>query len=88
MEVYKQLIHAEIAHTLTQVREEYWIPQGWMEVRNALSRCLICLKHEGPSFSFQHMPPWPCERVSQSDVFNSWVWIIWDLFYEGSEWSL
>ena len=56
MEVHERLIHAGIAHTLAQVREEYWIPQGRVEVRSALLRCLICRKHEGPSFQLPYMP--------------------------------
>ena len=34
MEVNKCLMHAGIAQTLAQVREEYWIPQGRVEVRS------------------------------------------------------
>ena len=67
MQVHERLIHAGIAHTLAQVREEYWIPQGGVEVRSALSRCLIYRKHEGPSFQLPHMTP---ERVSRSDPFQ------------------
>ena len=70
MEVHERLIHAGIAHTLAQIREEYWIPQGRVEVRSVLTRCLICRRHEGPSFHLPHMPPWPRERVSQSDPFR------------------
>ena len=37
MEVHKHLIHAGIAHTLAQIREKYWVPQGRVEVRSVLS---------------------------------------------------
>ena len=50
VEVHERLMHAGIAHTLAQIREEYWIPQGRVEVRRVLSQCLICHRHEGPSF--------------------------------------
>ena len=56
MEVHVRLIHAEIAHTLAQIREEYWIPQGRVEVRSVLLCCLIYRRHEGPSFQLLHMP--------------------------------
>ena len=69
-EVHVHLIHAGVAHTLAQLREEYWIPQGRAEVRKVLSQCLICRRHEGPSFQLPHMPPWPRERVSHSDPFQ------------------
>ena len=41
-EVHQRLIHAGVAHTLAQIREEYWIPQGRAEVRSVLSQCLLC----------------------------------------------
>ena len=69
-EVHVRLIHAGVAHTLAQIREEYWIPQGRIEVRKVLSQCLICRRYEGPSFQLPHMPPWPRERVSCSDPFQ------------------
>ena len=64
IEVHKRLIHTGIAQTLAQVREEYWIPQGRVEVRSVLTQCIICRRHEGPPFQLPHMPPWPRERVS------------------------
>ena len=70
MEVHVCLIHAGIVHTLTQIREEYWIPQGRVEVRGVLLHCLICRRHEGASFQLPHMPPWPHKRVSQSHPFQ------------------
>ena len=35
-----------------------------------LSQCLICRRHEGPSFQQPRMPPWPRERVSLSHPFQ------------------
>ena len=69
-EVHECLIHAGVAHTLAQIREEYWIPKGRVEVRSVVSRCLICRKHEGASFQLPGMPPWPRERVSRSNPFQ------------------
>ena len=63
-EVHEQLIHAGVAHILAQIREEYWILKGRIEVRSVLSQYSICRKHEGASFQLPHMPPWPRERVS------------------------
>ena len=69
-EVHQRLINAGVAHTLAQIREEYWIPQGRAEVRSVLSQCLLCRRLEGPSFRLPCMPPWPKERVSRSDPFQ------------------
>ena len=63
-------MYAEIAHTLAQIHEEYWIPQGCVEVRRVLSQCLICCRLDGPSFQLPRMPPWSRERVSQSHLFQ------------------
>ena len=50
IEVHQKLIHSGVVHTLAQIREEYWIPQGRVEVRSVLSQCLLCRRMEGPSF--------------------------------------
>ena len=64
------MVHAGILHTLSSLRQEYWIFQGRAEVRACLSRCLICCHHEGPSFSLSRMPLWPRQRVSESLPFQ------------------
>ena len=68
--VHERLIHAGVSHTLASLRQEYWIIKGRMEVKLVLSRCLVCRRHEGPSFSLPRMPPWPRERVAQSMPFQ------------------
>ena len=69
-EVHVRLIHAGVAHTLAQIRQECFIPQGRAEVRKVLLQCLICRRNEGPSFQLPHMPPWPREWISHSDPFQ------------------
>ena len=69
-EVHCRLIHAGVAHTLAQIREEYWIPQGRAEVKKVLFQCLLCQRLEGPSFRLPSMPPCPREGVSRSDPFR------------------
>ena len=41
-EIHRRLIHVGVSHTLSQVRQEYWIPQGRAEVRHVLSQFVIC----------------------------------------------
>jgi len=57
-------------HTLSHLREEYWIPQGQAQARRVLSRCVIFQKFEGSSFQLLNMLVWPRERVSQSKPFQ------------------
>ena len=68
--VHERLIHCGVSHTLASLRHEYWILKGRIEVKKVISRCLVCRRHEGPSFSLPKMPPWPKERVSQSSPFQ------------------
>jgi len=39
-------------------------------VRQVLLQCVICKKHNRPSFCLPIMPPWPCERVSRLELFQ------------------
>jgi len=41
-EVYERLIHAGVSHTLASLRQEYWLPQGRVEVGAVIYRCLFC----------------------------------------------
>ena len=70
LEIHGRLIHAGISHTLSQLRQEYWIPQGRAEVRRIIHQCVICKRHNGPSFCLPNMPPWPKERVSKAKPFT------------------
>ena len=66
VEVHERLMHAGIAHTLAQIREEYGIPQGRVEVRKVLSQCLICGRHDGPSLE-------PAYVKVHSDLHKIWI---------------
>ena len=69
-EVHESLVHVGVSHTLSCFCQEYWIPHGRVAVRSVISRCLICRRHEDPSFSLPQMPPWPKQRVAQSAPFQ------------------
>ena len=68
--VHSRLIHAGVAHTLAQVRQEFWIPQGRAEIRSVLRLCHICRRHEGNPFRMPATPAWPRERVTRSLSFE------------------
>ena len=69
-EVHNRLVHSGTSHTLSQICQEFWIPQGRAEVRFVLSRCVICKRNNGAPFGLPRMPPWPKERVSKSVPFQ------------------
>ena len=70
LEIHGRLIHAGNSHTLSQLRQEYWIPQGRAEVRRIIHQCVTSKRHNGPSFCLPNMPPWPKERVSKAKPFT------------------
>ena len=70
MEVHGRLIHAGVSYTLSYLCQEFWLPQGQAEVRRTLLQCVICKRHDGPSFRLPIIPPWPRERVSISEPFQ------------------
>ena len=69
-EIHERLFHAGTSHTLAQVRDTYWIPQGRVAVRSILTRCTLCKRFDGLPFRLPAMPPWPKERVSRSIPFQ------------------
>ena len=65
-----KLFHSGAAHTLGQVRHEYWIPQGRKEVRSVISKCQICKIYEGGPYSMPPMASLPKKRISQNSPFS------------------
>ena len=42
--------HISIEQTLTEVRQNFWICKDRQFVRNIIRKCVICKKHECPSY--------------------------------------
>ncbi|XP_045777259.1 uncharacterized protein LOC123875465 [Maniola jurtina] len=62
--------HVGVNHTLSLIRQKYWIPQGKREVRKKLEKCPRCVKHGGGPFKAPHIPALPHERVNYSKPFT------------------
>ena len=79
-DVHEKLSHAGISHTLAQLRNQYWIPQGRTTVKKVLRHCLICRKYEGGPFRLPATALWPRERVSKatSVTYTGLIAIKWD----------
>ena len=58
-EYHQKLFHSGVSHTLAQLRNEYWIPQGRAEVKKAIHGCGICKRFQGGPFKLPSMSPWP-----------------------------
>ena len=70
-DAHERMLDSGVSHTLAQVRQEYWIPQGKRETKRVVSRCTICRRYEGPPYALPPMPSLPRDRVSKSEPFQS-----------------
>ena len=70
-EAHERMLHSGVSHTLAQVRQEYWIPQGRRETKRVVSRCTICRRYESPPYALPPMPSLPRDRLSKSEPFQS-----------------
>lgn len=68
--IHNKNYHVGVSHTLSLVRESYWIPKGRAQVQKVLKRCYQCIKHGGGPYKLPFMPPLPPERVSYSRAFS------------------
>ena len=67
---HKKLLHSGVSHTLANMRDTYWVPQGRAAVGRVLRRCQVCRRWEGGPYKMPRMPQLPKERVCQSRPFT------------------
>jgi len=71
LDVHNRFRHAGVSHTLSEVRQKFWIPHGRNFVRSVLHECIVCRKYKtGVPFALPDMPPFPVDRVSRSAPFK------------------
>lgn len=63
-DTHEKNYHVGVTHTLSLIREMYWIPQGKRQVSKILHRCPSCKKHGGGPFKLPPTPALPEERVN------------------------
>ena len=63
-------LHGGVQETLTDVRNEFWIPQGRQQVKSRLKTCKICKTLEGRNYQLPPSPPLPMERVTHTRPFT------------------
>uniref|UniRef100_A0A914YX01 Integrase catalytic domain-containing protein n=1 Tax=Panagrolaimus superbus TaxID=310955 RepID=A0A914YX01_9BILA len=68
---HEKLHHAGIPHTLSKIRETFWIPTGRNIVKQVLGKCKSCKYWKGKSFDLPHMPQLPSTRVNNSKPFQN-----------------
>ena len=68
---HKKVKHAGVKTTLTEIREEFWIPSGRRMVGGILRRCVICRRLEAQPFQAPGPPPLPHIRLSEMPPFTN-----------------
>ena len=67
---HKMILHQGVKHTLTNIRQEYWIPCGRQLVKKLLNRCVICKKWCGKGFQVPEAAPLPEMRLKDGVPFH------------------
>uniref|UniRef100_A0A7I4YSW8 DUF1758 domain-containing protein n=1 Tax=Haemonchus contortus TaxID=6289 RepID=A0A7I4YSW8_HAECO len=62
--------HSGIAHTMSTVRQEYWIPRLRQKTRNLIQHCVRCRRFNAAPYFYPAMPDLPARRVQQSAPFQ------------------
>lgn len=67
---HKDNYHVGVGHTLSIIRNRYWIVKGRSQVQRILKKCFSCRKEGGGPYQLPMMPPLPKERVRYSAPFT------------------
>lgn len=69
-EIHEENYHVGAPHTLSLVRQQFWIPKGRPVVERILKKCPQCVKHGGGPYPLPPTPALPAERVNYSTPFT------------------
>lgn len=61
--------HVGVPHTLSLIRQKYWIPQGRAQVQKIIGKCPQCKRHGGGPYTLPSTPALPTERVKYDKSF-------------------
>ena len=68
-DAHEQSLHSGLNHTLTHVRQHYWIPQARQFIKKLLRHCVTCRKVNGKPYKATDPPPLPTIRLVDSHPF-------------------
>ena len=69
-DAHKKSLRSGLNHTLTHVRQQYWIPRARQFIKKLLRRCVTCRKVNGKAYSAPDPPPLPSIRLVDSHPFT------------------
>ncbi|EPB67263.1 integrase core domain protein [Ancylostoma ceylanicum] len=61
--------HRGVAHTMSTVREEFWIPKLRQQARTVVRRCVRCKRFNGLPYIYPEMSDMPTQRVQKTRPF-------------------
>ena len=68
---HKRMNHSGLKTTLTEIREEFYIPRGKRLIKYILNRCITCRKITAKPFKPPPTPPLPLVRLSECPPFTN-----------------
>ena len=69
-DVHRRELHAGVEHTLSVLRQKFWLIKGRSTVRQTLRNCLICRHYQTKPFG-QQMAPLPEDRIKPAPPFTN-----------------
>ena len=69
-DVHRRELHAGVEHTLSVLRQRFWLIKGRSTVRQTLRNCLICRHYQTKPFG-QQMAPLPEDRIKPAPPFTN-----------------
>ena len=60
---HQRIGHSGMKATLTEIRSRFWIPQGRSLIWKYINQCVVCRRHDAPSYKPPPPPPLPKYRV-------------------------
>ena len=69
-DVHRRELHAGVEHTLSVLRQRFWLIKGRSTVRQTLRNCLICCHYQTKPFG-QLMAPPPEDRIKPAPPFTN-----------------
>ncbi len=71
-DIHQKLFHSGVQHTLSKVRNEFWVIKGYSTVKRVLNKCMVCRRYNNGPYPYPKvMPELPKERVSRALPFKA-----------------
>ena len=68
---HENVMHNGVNETLSNIRQQYWIPKPRTVIKNILHQCVTCRRIEGKAYPYPREPQLPKERVAASHSFET-----------------